>query len=95
MWISGCCSRYLNGAINMSTVVSKSLIPSAPELWIIRQTCMICVVLSSFISIAYASINTCGKRAGFITRCKILSISSSATLFAPGFRAGACGRIVD
>lgn len=95
MWISPRHTASPAANANLSTVIPKLLNPTAGRLWIIRLLSKTCVVLFLLKSAHYRIINTCGKCAGLITRCKILVISSSVCMVAPEFSAVTCGRNVD
>ena len=95
MWITVRPGLLAGPGYHLSTVIPNALTAIAAKLWIIRPHDMLIAVLFINISMSYWIINTCGKRAGLITRCKILLISSFACMYAPRLSAATCGRIVD
>ena len=95
MWITPR-TRKCGGAIHdLCRVMFNTLYPSAPNMWIIPKSVMICSVLFDVISSCYRIINTCGKCIGSITHCKAPSVRYPAHLHLPKCRIAACGRIVD
>lgn len=95
MWITTRLRLISKPGRRLSMVMSNTLTTIAAKLWIIPLRSMMIAVLSIYISIDYWFINTCGKCAGLITRCKILLISGSLRMSTPRVCAVTCGRTVD